>query len=140
LPAKSLDTASLVLILVIAVLLVGGYVTLAALGRDTAGYAIFLGGPAVTTVLGLVLNKRVSTVAAAVVDTQTHTTAVVAESVSGLDTHLNAQDQTLTEIHAGVIGDPVPPAPPASRLPGQRAGDDAASAPVSLFGPLRPRP
>lgn len=137
--ARPLDVGSLVVIGVLAVLLIGGYVTLAALGRDTSGYALFLGGPAVTGVMTLILSRRVSNVAAAVDATQSHTTAVVAETVSGIDTHLSQQDQTLGEIHAGVIGDPVPPLPPApSRLPSARESSDAG-APVSLFGPLRPR-
>jgi hypothetical protein len=136
--ARPLSAASLVLVGLVAALLIAGYVTLAALGRDTSGYALFLGGPAVTAVLGLILNHRVGTVAAAVDATQAQTTAVVAETVSGLDTHLAAQDQTLGEIHAGVIGDPVPPPPTGQRVPGQRESDDAA-APISLFGPMRPR-
>lgn len=114
-------------------LLIAGYVTLAALGVETTGYVLFLASPAVTGVLGLVVSQRINTVAA----TQAQTTAVVAEQVSGIDTHLAAQDQTLGEIHAGVVGDPIPPDPPAGRqVPTAREATDTA-APVSLFGPLR---
>lgn len=137
--AKPLDAGSLFIIGLVAFLLIAGYVTLAALGRDTAGYAVFLGGPAVTGVLGLVLRRQVSNVAAAVDASQTQTTAVVAETVSGIDTHLTSQDQTLSEIHAGVVGDPVPPLPSGRQVPAARAGDDSTPAPVSLFGPLRGR-
>lgn len=134
--SRPLDVGSLVVIGVLAVLLIGGYVTLAALGRDTSGYALFLGGPAVTGVMTLILSRRVSTVAAAVDATQSHTTAVVAETVSGIDSHLNSQDQTLSEIHAGVVGDPVPPPPSGRSVPGARENPDS-SATVSIFGPLR---
>lgn len=116
-------------------LLIAGYVVLAALGIETTGYVLFLASPAVTGVLGLVVSQRINTVAA----NQAQTTAVVAEQVSGLDTHLAAQDQTLGEIHAGVVGDPIPPLPSGRQVPAARAGDEPAPAPVSLFGPLRGR-
>lgn len=135
-PARSLDLGSVVLIGVVGVALVAGFVVLAALGRDTSSYAIFLGGPAVSGVLGVVLSRRVSTVAAAVDATQAQTAVVVAESVSGIDSHLAAQDATLGEIHAGVVGDPVPPSPSGRSVPAARDATDQ-SAPVSLFGPLR---
>lgn len=100
--------------------LVAGYVVLAVFGKDVQTYLLFLGGPAVTTIVGAVLSRRVTGVAAAVVTAAAPLRSLVTESVSDLDEHLTQQDQTLGEIAAGVNGDPDPPAPPPTDLPTPR--------------------
>lgn len=63
-PDRAVILAGTVLILV----LVAGFLVLSVRGLDTTAYALFCGGPVTTTIIGAVVTKRVSGVAAAVQD------------------------------------------------------------------------
>lgn len=108
---------------------------LAALGRDTTGYLLFLGGPAVTGLVGAMVNRRVGHVSAAVTATSAETKALVEDSVSDLDNHLTEQDEVIARAASdarvarfAVAGstDSVPPA--------------RAQRPADLFRPAAEQP
>lgn len=126
----SFDKSAAWILVVVGALLVAGFVTLDALGRDTSAYVLFLSGPAVTAVVGAVLGERVKHVKTTVDATREQTKALVTEQVSGLDDHLAAQDETLTTL-AGAVVQPVAATPtPRQAVPTARPG------PVSPFGPV----
>jgi hypothetical protein len=89
------DRGTLILIGVLGTVLVTGFVVLSALGRDTSGYLLFLGGPAVSAIVGGVLSRRVSHVQEQVTTTAGETQAVVVESASDLASHIDAQHETI---------------------------------------------
>jgi hypothetical protein len=89
------DRGTLALIGLLGTVLVAGYVVLSALGRDTTGYLLFLGGPAVSAIVGAVLSRRVSHVEGQVVTTAGETQAVLEDATSDLDRHLSEQDDVL---------------------------------------------
>lgn len=105
---------------------------LAALGRDTTGYLLFLGGPAVTGLVGTLLSRRVGNVAGAVVTTTAETKALVEDSVSDLDRHLTEQDEAIAGAAADARVARLAVAGGTDRVPGSRP----APAP-DLFGPVR---
>jgi hypothetical protein len=94
-PAGSSDRGTLALIGLLGTVLVAGYVVLSALGKDTTGYLLFLGGPAVSAIVGGVLSRRVSHVQDQVVTTAGETQAVVVENVDQLANHIHDQDVIL---------------------------------------------
>lgn len=129
--AGSISVGTYLLLAGIGVVLVAGYVVLAALGRDTTGYVLFLGGPAVTGVMGAILSHRVGNVGAAVEATKVETKAFVADTVSVVDDHLTEQDKTLTDIAGAIPTEPAPAAPAAGgKLPAARSAGE------SVFGPI----
>lgn len=99
-PGRSLDVGTLVLVVIVGVVLVSGFVVLAALGRDTTGYILFLGGPAVSALVGTILNRRVSNIQAQVTSSASETKALVEDSVSDLDNHLSEQDGHIVKTSA----------------------------------------
>lgn len=128
--AAGLDRATAIALGVVVFVLVAGFVVLSALGRDTVGYTLLLGGPAVTAIVGAIVGRRVSAVQATVAAAQVETTAQVHDATVGLDAHLSAQDSTLRSIAAEVTGEPEPAAPPRV-IPSSRT----PTAP-SPFGPV----
>lgn len=96
-PGRPFDVKTLAILSGLGVALVAGYVVLAALGRDVSGYVLFLGGPAVTGIVGLILKRQVDSVATAVDASHGETKALIGESVSDLDVHLADQDETLSK-------------------------------------------
>lgn len=130
-PPRALDGLTVVLVLVLGTVLVAGYVVLAALGRDTTGYLLFLGGPAVTGIVGAVLNRRVQHVSTAVATTQAETRAVVEDGLTDLEAHLGEQDEVLSATAADAAAARRLVAGPAPVVPAARA---AGREP---FGPVR---
>lgn len=129
---RTMDTATVVLVAILGTVLVSGFVVLSALGRDTTSYLLFLGGPAVTGIVGAVLNRRVAVVADVVETAAASTKAVVEDTGADLDRHLSEQDEVLgaaarsaAAAHRAVAG-PVP------GLPAARRSDEQAP------GPTRP--
>lgn len=70
--------------------LVAGFVTLAWSGRDTAAYVLFVAGPLVSTVVGVVLARKVSSVAGDVVAVKHQTNQMLTSRLDSLDTQLSA--------------------------------------------------
>lgn len=129
--SRPADLGALILVGVLGVALVAGYVVLAALGRDTTGYLLFLGGPAVTGIVGAVLGRRVTAVTAAVETTTAQTRAIVEDSVSDLDNHLSEQDEALNRVALDARAARRAVAPPADAVPAARTPA------ASPFGPIR---
>lgn len=75
---------------IVAVLLVGGFVTIIATGHDAAEYVVFVTGPVVSALVGAVLVKRVAAV-------QNVTDVVAHQTNSLLSTRLTAIDGALSE-------------------------------------------
>jgi len=148
----TLERPVLITMAAVGALLIAGYVVLAALGRDTTGYVLFLGGPAMTSIVGAILTKRISHVQATVTETQAKTQDVLDGETTALHQHLADQDGTLNTISkavevlpaAAVMGAGAggtthpPPAPAASGfvgrpnasanpLPAARQGDESSS-------------
>lgn len=102
--------AALVAVLVV---LVAGYVILADRGRDVSSYAIFLGGPLVSSIVGVILTKRVAAV-------QASTDTVVHQTNSILTARLD-------HIDAEVASGPTTPHLPADQAHDGPAGEGAVA-------------
>lgn len=128
------DGLTVVLVAVLGLALIAGYVVLAALERDTTGYLLFLGGPAITGLVGAILGRRVGTVGEAVTDAAAETKAVVQQSASALSDQLADQSTTLAAAAADArtariaVAGPNSALPPARSAPGRSA---PVPAPVS---------
>jgi hypothetical protein len=68
-----MDRVTATLLAAVSVVLIGGFVLLTLTGHDTGSYALFLGGPAVSAVIGAVLVKRTAAVQADVTKVKTAT-------------------------------------------------------------------
>lgn len=133
------------LIGMVGALLIAGYVILAAMGRDTTGYVLFLGGPAMTSIVGAVLTKRISHVQATVTETQAKTQDVIDGETTALHQHLADQDGTLTSISKAVetlpaiaggpapagAGTTPPTAPAGATIPTARARESSGVWPIA---------
>lgn len=129
--ARPFDLATLVVVGALGVVLVAGYVILASLGRDVTGYVLFLGGPAVTGIVGMVLTRRVTAVEDRVEVSHTDTRQLVAETASDLDSHLSDQDRVIEATAAAADAARKAASGQSAALPVPRG------APVSPFGPVR---
>lgn len=123
-------------------LLTAGYVLLAGLGRDTTGYVLFLGGPAMTSIVGAVLTRRLSHVQRQVTTVQAAAAVALDEEAGAIHQHLSAQDEQLAHLTEAVVGEP-PAAPaavagtsaPGGQLPSQRTTDPLTSPwPIAQVG------
>lgn len=114
----------LVLIGVLVLALIGGFVALSIAGRDTISYALFVGGPLVTTIVGGILAQRQTAVekVARVIEQQTN--GLMSDQFAGVHDHLDAQTETVVATVAAVV--PAAPAPPA---PARRPGSAGSSFP-----------
>lgn len=129
---SGLSGGNAALVFGLAVVLIAGFIVLSALGRDTTGYLLFLGGPAVTGVVGALLSRRVAVVSDQVAATQHQATAAVAAAHTALDDHLSVQDETLGQLAAAVDVVEHPATTTAQQIPGARVPPA-----VSPFGPVR---
>lgn len=128
--SRQLDAGTVVLVGVLGVVLVAGFVVLAALGRDTTSYLLFLGGPAVSGIVGALLSRRVTAVTSTVETRAAETRALVEDSVSDLDNHLTEQDDVIERAAADARVARLAVAGGTDAVPGQRL-----PAP-DLFGPI----
>lgn len=126
----SADLWTIVLVGVLGLGLVAGYVVLASLGRDTTGYLLFLGGPAVTTLMGALLSRRVSVVQTTMATHTAETKALVEDSVSDLDNHLTEQDEALQRTTAAALMAARGTVQQPAGVPSPRAGDGSTSGSV----------
>jgi len=83
-------------------LLIAGYVLLSAVGRDTTGYVLFLGGPAMTSLVGAVLARRVKHVQAQVSTVQVAAAVALDDEATAIHQHLAAQDVQLDKLTTAV--------------------------------------
>lgn len=72
------------------IVLVSGFVVLAWSGRDTAGYVLFVAGPVVSTVVGVVLARKVSTIGSDVTTVKHQTNQMLTTRLDSLDSQLSA--------------------------------------------------
>lgn len=136
----TLERPIVALISMVGALLIAGYVILAAMGRDTTGYVLFLGGPAMTSIVGAVITKRISHVQATVTETQAQTQDALDGETTALHQHLADQDGQLSSISKAVEVLPAaaeqlvagagptdpPPAPATSSLPAARQSGESS--------------
>lgn len=107
--APAISTAALVLVGCLGVVFVAGFVVLAALGHDVSTYLLFLGGPAVTAIVGAIVGQRVQQASAAASSLSRLSNDRLTRSVVAVDDHLSAQDHQLGVITSGVYGAEAPP-------------------------------
>lgn len=100
-------------------LLITGYVLLAAVGRDTTGYVLFLGGPAMTSIVGAVLTRRLSHVQQQVTTVQVAAAVALDDEATAIHQHLSEQDNQLATLTQAVATSEPAPAPAAA---GGKAG------------------
>ena len=116
-------------------LLIAGYVLLAAIGRDTTAYVLFLGGPAMTTIIGAVISRKIGHVQAQVKTVQTAAAVALDEEAGAIHQHLNAQDHQLEQLAQAVTDVvPAPPAPVAGPAPAGDAAGPGLPSPRSREG------
>lgn len=117
----------------LAVLVVGGLLTLIILGKDTTSYTVFLAGPLVTSVAAAVINRRVRAVEAVAQEVKSQTNGQLSNQFVSVHAHLD--EQTSEIIAAGpAAGSPTLPA--AGGLPSQRdAGPVQQANSQPLFRP-----
>lgn len=135
---SQLSTGTLVVGGVLGLAIVGGYVALVLAGRDASAYALFVAGPAVTTVVGTILGKHVRAVEEVARTVEAQTVGIVPAAFDVVHAHLDAQTSEL--LAAGSqkpesAPDPasaaVPSLRPVSALPEQRAPGLGSEQPVS---------
>lgn len=116
---QGIDKATAAVIGAVAFVLIGGYVVLAALRVDTVGYAVFVTGPVVSTIVGAVLARKVAVVKAVAEDVKQATNGLLSVRLDSLDTQLASASDERAAIAAG---GPVPPptAGPQHRSAGAR--------------------
>lgn len=95
------DTTTLVVSGVVFLVLVSGYVTLAALHIDTIGYAVFVTGPIVSTIVGAVLARRVGAVQAVAEDVRKATNGMLTTRLDLVDDQLVAASAERQVLAAG---------------------------------------
>jgi len=81
-----------------ALVLVLGFVVLTAIGRDTTSYVIFVSGPLVSTLVGLVLSRKVSAVQATADEVKVATNGILGARLNSLDDQLAAASDERTAI------------------------------------------
>lgn len=112
-PTGDPDWRILALIALVAGLLLTGYVVLTIYDRDTTGYVLLVGGPAITSIIGALINGRVKAVHLAVNNVRDNTAAVIDDELPAVHRHLEDQDAVIEEIAIAVLpADPVPPDEP----------------------------
>lgn len=100
--SRPMDIVTAALLIAVAILLVAGYIVLALAGKDTSTYVVFIGGPAVTGIVGTIVARRVTGVQAVVAATSAETHDVVKDARDDIQQHLSEQDRALRTIHKGV--------------------------------------
>ena len=86
------------LIFALTVTFVGGFVGLQLAGVDTVGYALFVAGPAVSALVGVLLSHKVGSVAQVVKQVERQTNGIATARVVSLDDHLTAQDTAAARV------------------------------------------
>lgn len=136
-PERALAAVEVAAMAALGALLIAGYVLLAAFGKDTTGYVLFLGGPAMTGLVGAVLSRRVRHVQTAVTVVQQEAAVALDAEAGAIHQHLAAQDKQLDALASAVVSptdDPGGSVPTVSALaatlptdrpsvPGQRLRD-----------------
>lgn len=88
--AVKINLGSLVALVAVLLILVAGYVILASNGRDVSSYAIFLGGPIVSAIVGAVLAQRSSRVEAVVQQVKHQTNSLLTAHLDDITGQLEA--------------------------------------------------
>lgn len=114
-PVAGIPTPVLVLIGVLVLVLIGGFVALAIAGRDTLPYALFVGGPLVTSIVGGVLAQRVTAVERVARTVEAQTNGAMSAQFADVHDHLDQQTDTVvaTVVATSAPADSRQPAPPA---------------------------
>jgi hypothetical protein len=95
--------AQLVTVAAVVLVLVSGFVVLAALGRDTTAYALFLAGPLVTSAVGWLLSTRVQRVETLAGVAVHQTNGQMSAQFAGVHDHLDGQTGAVLAAVAGHI-------------------------------------
>ena len=88
---------------VLGVLLIGGFVVLAALGRDTAGFALFVSGPIVSTVAAAIVAARVDTVKRVADRVAVQTDGLLSQRMDQLDAGMATASRQRTDIAEATV-------------------------------------
>lgn len=95
---SALRRASAGLAVVLVVTLLGGFVGLSLAGIDTTGYVLFCAGPAVSTMVGIVLSHKVAAVAGVVEQVKHQTNGIATAQNAAVQAHLSEQDATAAQV------------------------------------------
>lgn len=77
--------------------LVAGFVLLAWAGRDVSAYALFIGGPVVSAVVGVLITRRVATVSSDLAAVKHQTNSLLSVRLDTIDGELAAAAQDRAE-------------------------------------------
>lgn len=118
------DRTSSGLILILVVALTAGFVGLSAIGANTLGYVLFVTGPSMTTLIGVVLSRRVASVAVVVDEVREQTNGIASAQTAAVQAHLTEQDVTAADVAMDATVDRQRHAdkPPGSPVSGQPTG------------------
>lgn len=95
-----MEKSLLVALVATLTILTTGYVILASNDRDTSSYAIFLGGPLVSAIVGAILAQRSARVEAVVQQVKHQTDGLLTARLDSVDRQLSAAHVDRTDIAA----------------------------------------
>jgi hypothetical protein len=127
--------AGVVLVLVLS----GGFVALAIVGRDTTGYALFVAGPLVTALTGVLITRRVAQVEAVTDAIAVRTNGQLTADFEGVHEHIEEQTvQLLGGRHAAPVDPPAVLPTQGRPRPAQSPSADHVRGPINPSA-VRPR-
>lgn len=100
---SSVPPATLAILGGLVAVLVGGFLLLTLAGRDASAYTLFVSGPVVTSVVGVIISRRVHKVEQIATVVQAQTNGQLTAQVQGVHEHLDVQTG---EILAGITSPP----------------------------------
>lgn len=123
-PVQSLTPTAGVLILLLVLVVVGAFVTLALAGIDPSTFVLLVGAPVLTTVVGALLSRQVHAVERRAAVIQRQTNGALTSALADIRDQVAAEARSIRRMAVPASQDA-----PGSPLPAQRRGPEPTPTP-----------